>query len=278
MDAMDTTDDTNNHHGNENEHPGCPGRLSPIEGESDNVRSGQDRLSPLEEKSDNIREGQDRLSPLGGDSDSMGAQEGLGSWDSDNTLRHEVISPRKSIPGVGHIPRDCRAICGHSTRENKPENRLISRESGAVVGNVRVNNNNRPVLHVAPPTITTNFSIDEILKPDFGVKTLSVNCSGEFSAFTPVKSQSRGGRDHSYSPPMPRGGGDHQSYSPPLSPASSTTSEGSSRTGSTTPGTTSGTSKSGSPGGDGRPPILWPAWVYCTRYSDRPSSGNYYRL
>uniref|UniRef100_A0A5S6QFA3 Homeobox protein engrailed-like n=1 Tax=Trichuris muris TaxID=70415 RepID=A0A5S6QFA3_TRIMR len=21
------------------------------------------------------------------------------------------------------------------------------------------------------------------------------------------------------------------------------------------------------------PPVLWPAWVYCTRYSDRPSSG-----
>ena len=20
---------------------------------------------------------------------------------------------------------------------------------------------------------------------------------------------------------------------------------------------------------------LWPAWVYCTRYSDRPSAGNY---
>lgn len=23
-----------------------------------------------------------------------------------------------------------------------------------------------------------------------------------------------------------------------------------------------------------KPPMLWPAWVYCTRYSDRPSSGN----
>jgi hypothetical protein len=26
-------------------------------------------------------------------------------------------------------------------------------------------------------------------------------------------------------------------------------------------------------GGDG--PMVWPAWVYCTRYSDRPSSGEY---
>ncbi|XP_049817380.1 homeobox protein invected [Aethina tumida] len=34
-------------------------------------------------------------------------------------------------------------------------------------------------------------------------------------------------------------------------------------------------SKSDAPSGDakGDQPILWPAWVYCTRYSDRPSSG-----
>lgn len=25
----------------------------------------------------------------------------------------------------------------------------------------------------------------------------------------------------------------------------------------------------------GSQPMLWPAWVYCTRYSDRPSSGNF---
>lgn len=25
----------------------------------------------------------------------------------------------------------------------------------------------------------------------------------------------------------------------------------------------------------GQQPMLWPAWVYCTRYSDRPSSGQY---
>nr|XP_008107927.1 PREDICTED: homeobox protein engrailed-1 [Anolis carolinensis] len=25
--------------------------------------------------------------------------------------------------------------------------------------------------------------------------------------------------------------------------------------------------------GEGKQPLVWPAWVYCTRYSDRPSSG-----
>lgn len=51
-----------------------------------------------------------------------------------------------------------------------------------------------------------------------------------------------------------------KSVSPPL--ASSTTT-------STSSSTTSTTSSSGEKG-----PIVWPAWVYCTRYSDRPSSGR----
>uniref|UniRef100_A0A1I8MTG5 Uncharacterized protein n=1 Tax=Musca domestica TaxID=7370 RepID=A0A1I8MTG5_MUSDO len=36
---------------------------------------------------------------------------------------------------------------------------------------------------------------------------------------------------------------------------------------------TSGSSSGGTSGGNGGP-IVWPAWVYCTRYSDRPSSGE----
>lgn len=41
---------------------------------------------------------------------------------------------------------------------------------------------------------------------------------------------------------------------------------------STTTSTSSGTGTSGGNGG----PIVWPAWVYCTRYSDRPSSGEFF--
>lgn len=37
---------------------------------------------------------------------------------------------------------------------------------------------------------------------------------------------------------------------------------------------TSGTTTSTTSSGDGKGPIVWPAWVYCTRYSDRPSSGE----
>ncbi|EDS34530.1 conserved hypothetical protein [Culex quinquefasciatus] len=48
-------------------------------------------------------------------------------------------------------------------------------------------------------------------------------------------------------------------------PASPQSSTGSSKTGEGTSGSTTTTSGSGGP-------MVWPAWVYCTRYSDRPSS------
>jgi hypothetical protein len=51
--------------------------------------------------------------------------------------------------------------------------------------------------------------------------------------------------------------------SPPLSPASSTVSATSSNADDKV--VTSDSAKGSQ---------LWPAWVYCTRYSDRPSSGE----
>ncbi|XP_067686069.1 homeobox protein engrailed-1-B-like [Haliotis asinina] len=79
----------------------------------------------------------------------------------------------------------------------------------------------------------TNFSIDEILKPDFGVRKFTVRIG---SAFTPVDLKRR-------------------STSPSESHASLASAQP-------------------SPGmADEKPAQMWPAWVYCTRYSDRPSSG-----
>lgn len=39
-----------------------------------------------------------------------------------------------------------------------------------------------------------------------------------------------------------------------------------------------GSTKAATPSSETSQPMLWPAWVYCTRYSDRPSSGesNFY--
>lgn len=80
----------------------------------------------------------------------------------------------------------------------------------------------------------TNFSIDEILKPDFGVKKFTVRIG---SAFSPVDLKRR-------------------STSPSLSPAPRESAL-------PPPGKT-----------EVKPAQVWPAWVYCTRYSDRPSSGR----
>ncbi|XP_069591397.1 homeobox protein engrailed-1 [Ranitomeya imitator] len=86
-----------------------------------------------------------------------------------------------------------------------------------------------------PPQRTTNFFIDNILRPDFG-------CRKE----TP-------GREN-VSPLHTRQG------NPAPSPDSDSTSESS---GDPNPG----------PPAHKSDPMVWPAWVYCTRYSDRPSSG-----
>ncbi|OWF41117.1 Homeobox protein engrailed-2-A [Mizuhopecten yessoensis] len=102
----------------------------------------------------------------------------------------------------------------------------------------------------------TNFSIEEILKPDFGVKkTLDINMSSAFSAFTPVRHQEK--------------------LLPRCSSASSSISSSSSSPrscGSVPSSPESSGQPPKSPDSESRP-SLWPAWVYCTRYSDRPSSG-----
>ncbi|XP_048861987.1 homeobox protein engrailed-1a isoform X2 [Brienomyrus brachyistius] len=82
---------------------------------------------------------------------------------------------------------------------------------------------------------STNFFIDNILRPDFG-------CKKEL-----FKQSSKQGEGN----------------------GSNTTKYGENTTSimvvNTTNGGTAATKES--------QPMLWPAWVYCTRYSDRPSSG-----
>lgn len=56
---------------------------------------------------------------------------------------------------------------------------------------------------------------------------------------------------------------------PPLRPTSQTTPSATGAEQEKVTSTNSSSSKSSSGG-----PMVWPAWVYCTRYSDRPSSGK----
>ena len=101
----------------------------------------------------------------------------------------------------------------------------------------------QPFLPAAPLlTRPLPFSIDTILRPEFG-RRLFHNISSHLSPPPPlVKEEPRSHSpvDLSSKPPPPSKGGDCP------------------------PGMVRG------PNGQ-----LWPAWVFCTRYSDRPSSGRW---
>uniref|UniRef100_A0A672ZWQ6 Homeobox protein engrailed-like n=1 Tax=Sphaeramia orbicularis TaxID=375764 RepID=A0A672ZWQ6_9TELE len=94
---------------------------------------------------------------------------------------------------------------------------------------------------------TTNFFIDNILRPDFG-------CKKELGLGGPRDREraahGSGPREHRVHPAVSR-------PSLPGTPCQDSNCSSDS---------TSSTASSSQP-------LLWPAWVYCTRYSDRPSSG-----
>ncbi|XP_028292367.1 homeobox protein engrailed-1a isoform X2 [Gouania willdenowi] len=150
------------------------------------------------------------------------------------------------------------------------------------------------LLQAAPPVHrTTNFFIDNILRPDFG-------CSKEQGLQGAGARSAQGARasDRAVSRPgLPRTPGQDSSCSSdsssssasPAASLSPTKSFGLGGRGAAVPsgdstGTSgcvkaaqrNGTEPSGTDTETPSPesqPLLWPAWVYCTRYSDRPSSG-----
>ncbi|XP_014845500.1 PREDICTED: homeobox protein engrailed-1-B-like [Poecilia mexicana] len=139
---------------------------------------------------------------------------------------------------------------------------------------------------------TTNFFIDNILRPDFG-------CKKEFGLSPREKAQSSGrgrlhpvlGRPFSRTPCLDSSCSSDSTSSSTVSAASGTKCSSSERV-TATAGSDENSEElkyeekdeersASSPvvmNGTGTPTpesqaLLWPAWVYCTRYSDRPSSG-----
>jgi len=156
------------------------------------------------------------------------------------------------------------------------------------------------------------FSIDNILKPDFGRQTtpiynisnlkkassggalLSVRSSnglglqdvGRTSSSKRNSVGSSGNGKHGASAEKlglknrNNGGALPMDLSKVVSPVSSsadgreTSSASEGPTAAATSPATAATGTSSSGNLPGSPQLLWPAWVYCTRYSDRPSSGK----
>lgn len=149
-----------------------------------------------------------------------------------------------------------------------------------------------------PQHRTTNFFIDDILRPDFGCRKPELGPSAR-----PASARERVPGGCLSRPGLPGTPGLDSSCSTDSSASSSSSSAASlpspSRSSSTGPGPGTGTSvgsggvkaeeRSGAAAPDSSSPpavngtgagsaesqpLLWPAWVYCTRYSDRPSSGK----
>uniref|UniRef100_A0A8C6UZ80 Homeobox protein engrailed-like n=1 Tax=Neogobius melanostomus TaxID=47308 RepID=A0A8C6UZ80_9GOBI len=101
------------------------------------------------------------------------------------------------------------------------------------------------------PHRVTNFFIDNILRPDFGRKK------------DPAPNREETGlssRESNNSPAAPQ-----------TEPVGSTVPAEGTSTPHCLSSDSDSSQTSSNPGA--AKPMLWPAWVYCTRYSDRPSSG-----
>uniref|UniRef100_A0A8C6FJ01 Homeobox protein engrailed-like n=1 Tax=Moschus moschiferus TaxID=68415 RepID=A0A8C6FJ01_MOSMO len=169
-----------------------------------------------------------------------------------------------------------------------------------------------PGNHQHPHRIT-NFFIDNILRPEFGRRKDAGTCcpgaGGGRGAGAGGEGGVEGGGGAGGAEQLPGSGREPRQNAPgapgaggPL-PAVGSDSPGDGEGGSKALSLHSGAKKVGDPGGPldgalkarglgggdlsvssdsdssqasanlGAQPMLWPAWVYCTRYSDRPSSG-----
>ncbi|XP_029025822.1 homeobox protein engrailed-1-B-like [Betta splendens] len=147
---------------------------------------------------------------------------------------------------------------------------------------------------------TTNFFIDNILRPDFGCrKEAGYRERSQTPGRENVNPLAAGARPpHAGSLCLDSNCSSDSTSSSPSSSSSSSSSSTSST--SSSPSSKQNSSKQSEPAGNGTgryadspssivvmsgsnggsppamkesQPLLWPAWVYCTRYSDRPSSG-----
>ncbi|KAL7385037.1 hypothetical protein ABVT39_014141 [Epinephelus coioides] len=144
---------------------------------------------------------------------------------------------------------------------------------------------------------TTNFFIDNILRPDFGCKKEHglgprerAQTSGRERVHPVVSRPSLPGTPCQDSNCSSDSTSSSASSTSLVSPKKSNSSGGGTEAASTGSGGLKAEDRTGGGAGEntssslvvlngtGAPtpesqPLLWPAWVYCTRYSDRPSSG-----
>lgn len=143
----------------------------------------------------------------------------------------------------------------------------------------------------ASESASLRFSVVNILRPDFGRAAILSTRSGPATPSPLPRDLSVGGtRLSPQSPPTTSFGSSHcgLSRSGSLESLASSRSSVAGSTGTGAASLCSAASTVGADSGSGesssssstlpqnpRDQSLWPAWVYCTRYSDRPSSGEF---
>ncbi|XP_056149616.1 homeobox protein engrailed-2b-like [Lampris incognitus] len=132
----------------------------------------------------------------------------------------------------------------------------------------------------------TNFYIDNILRPDFGRRRKDGTLSGgEDSPGAVIRRENHGGRASKTSSIQQHGGarGEEGREGPEDSQPDTEVKQGDvgaadvpleprEESGDQCQSSDSDSGSQATPVTSSKP-MLWPAWVYCTRYSDRPSSG-----
>lgn len=189
--------------------------------------------------------------------------------------------------GVESGQRSCRNFLTLVMDEQKDQNSRDSTEGESV--SLSPNLPSPPILpHQAAQQVhrTTNFFIDNILRPDFGCKKELGNreraqTSGRENVNPLVIRPSHASslcQDSNCSSDSTSSSSSSSSSSPTSKQTSSSKSVEANGTITQrfgeNPVMAVNASNGGSATAKDNQPMLWPAWVYCTRYSDRPSSGK----
>lgn len=119
---------------------------------------------------------------------------------------------------------------------------------------------------------TTNFYIDNILRPDFGCKRKDKTLALEGEDAGNIRGRQRlvGRKVSKAESQKPVGAGIEETTGAPGDRRSRPRRPHITSSDVAAPGLCSSPRAASAPADK---PMLWPAWVYCTRYSDRPSSG-----
>ncbi|CAD7013337.1 unnamed protein product [Ceratitis capitata] len=125
-------------------------------------------------------------------------------------------------------------------------------------------------LNAAASTATTTSASTATLNFSHTLANICTNSSD--SSSTAVSSSFGGVSEHAKSPAAATAG--NGDFSASASKCAATELSAKVVEDTTNSGGSSTAAKSSGTGASGSGPIVWPAWVYCTRYSDRPSSGK----